>query len=91
MPSRLRFILCLRTLLGIHFADASVFIVCVMSLAALDIEKLVLDGMVVEPVLEYSTGTIRWAGLIFCIVSLVDDLKAVRSLSSVQLNPEMRE
>jgi hypothetical protein len=30
-----------------------------MSLAALDIEKLVMDGVVVEPVLEYSTGTIR--------------------------------
>ncbi|KAJ3569349.1 hypothetical protein NP233_g5109 [Leucocoprinus birnbaumii] len=43
---------------GVHFADASVFIVCAMSLAALDIDKLVVDGVVVEPVHEYSTGTI---------------------------------
>lgn len=45
--------------LGVHFADASVFILCAISLAALDIEKLVVDGVVIEPVHEYSTGTIR--------------------------------
>ncbi|KXN86289.1 O-methylsterigmatocystin oxidoreductase [Leucoagaricus sp. SymC.cos] len=43
---------------GIHFADALVFIVCAMSLATLDIEKTLVDGRPVEPVLEYSTGTI---------------------------------
>lgn len=45
--------------LGIHFADASVFIMCAMSLAALDVEKQVIDGIAIEPLLEYSTGTIR--------------------------------
>jgi len=48
-------------LLGVHFADASVFILCAIPLAALDIEKLVVDGVTVEPVHEYSTGTIRQA------------------------------
>jgi hypothetical protein len=45
--------------LGIHFADASVFILCAMSLAALDIEKQIINGVAIEPLLEYSTGTIR--------------------------------
>jgi len=53
-------------LLGVHFADASVFILCAISLAALDIEKLVVDGVTVEPVHEYSTGTIRQAITKFC-------------------------
>lgn len=45
--------------LGIHFADASVFILCATSLAALDIETQVVNGVAIEPILEYSTGTIR--------------------------------
>jgi hypothetical protein len=67
VPSRPPFEISLRGHLGIHFADASVFIVCAMSLATLNIEKLVLGGEVVEPVLEYSTGTIRSVWLILYV------------------------
>ncbi|KAI0938473.1 hypothetical protein AcV5_000150 [Taiwanofungus camphoratus] len=43
---------------GMYLADASVFLSCVMSLAAFDISKPVENGQIVEPVIEYSTGTI---------------------------------
>lgn len=44
-----------------HFADASVWITCAMTLAACDISKVVENGTVVEPVVEYTGGTIRYA------------------------------
>jgi cytochrome P450 len=43
---------------GLHLADASVFISCVMTLAVFDISKCVENGIVVEPVNESTTGTI---------------------------------
>ncbi|PPQ79518.1 hypothetical protein CVT25_003400 [Psilocybe cyanescens] len=43
---------------GLHLADASVFISCVMSLAVFDVAKCVENGVVIEPVHENTTGTI---------------------------------
>ncbi|KAF7776140.1 hypothetical protein Agabi119p4_4533 [Agaricus bisporus var. burnettii] len=66
---------------GIHFADASVFILCATSLAALDIETQVVNGVAIEPILEYSTGTISRPKTFQCsikprnpgVASLVED------------------
>ena len=44
---------------GRILADSSIFISCVMSLAVFDITKYSKDGIVVEPVVEQTTGTIR--------------------------------
>ncbi|KAE9404451.1 cytochrome P450 [Gymnopus androsaceus JB14] len=43
---------------GMHLADASVFVSCVMSLAVFDIGKCVENGMVIEPVNDRTSGTI---------------------------------
>ncbi|KAJ7937382.1 cytochrome P450 [Mycena leptocephala] len=43
---------------GMHLADASLFISCVMSLAVFDISKCIENGQVVIPVHENTTGTI---------------------------------
>ncbi|KAF9569422.1 cytochrome P450 [Agrocybe pediades] len=43
---------------GLHLADASIFISCVMSLAVFDVSKCVENGIVVEPVHDNTTGTI---------------------------------
>ena len=45
---------------GLHLADASVFIVCVMALAVFDVSKCIEHGIVIEPVHDYTTGTIRY-------------------------------
>ncbi|KAK7060191.1 hypothetical protein VNI00_000956 [Paramarasmius palmivorus] len=44
---------------GMHLADSSLFISCVMALAVFDISKCVENGVVVEPVNDRTTGTIR--------------------------------
>ena len=47
---------------GLHLAEASMFLSIAMTLAAYDIrKKRDADGNVIEPKLEYSTGTIRSA------------------------------
>ncbi|EMD40455.1 hypothetical protein CERSUDRAFT_80124 [Gelatoporia subvermispora B] len=43
---------------GLYLADTSVFLSCAMSLAAFNISKVVEDGKAIEPVIEYSSGTI---------------------------------
>ncbi|KAH9482477.1 Cytochrome P450 monooxygenase 208 [Psilocybe cubensis] len=43
---------------GLHLADASVFISCVMSLAVFNVSKCVENGVVIEPVHGNTTGTI---------------------------------
>ncbi|OBZ76387.1 O-methylsterigmatocystin oxidoreductase [Grifola frondosa] len=43
---------------GLNLADSSIWLSCAMSLAAFDISKATENGAVVEPSLEYSTGTI---------------------------------
>ncbi|KAI0637904.1 cytochrome P450 [Trametes polyzona] len=43
---------------GLQLADASVFLAVAMSLAVFSIEKAVVDGKVVEPSTEYTTGTV---------------------------------
>ena len=45
--------------LGLHLADASVFISCAMALAVFDITKMVENGQVIVPEVEYTSGTIR--------------------------------
>ncbi|PPQ65600.1 hypothetical protein CVT26_000549 [Gymnopilus dilepis] len=44
--------------LGMHLADASIWISCAMSLAVFDVRKCIEDGQVIEPVHENTTGTI---------------------------------
>ena len=46
-------------IIGRVLADSSLFISCAMSLAVFDISKYSKDGVVVEPVVEQKTGTIR--------------------------------
>lgn len=48
---------------GSHLADASVFISCAMSLAVFDVSKCIENGIVIEPVNERTTGTIRYASI----------------------------
>ncbi|KAI0060603.1 cytochrome P450 [Artomyces pyxidatus] len=43
---------------GVHLADASLFIACAMTLAVFDISKTVENGAVVEPVNDYTSGTL---------------------------------
>ncbi|EMD40089.1 hypothetical protein CERSUDRAFT_45215 [Gelatoporia subvermispora B] len=43
---------------GSNFADASIFMSIVRSLAAFDISKLVVNGRIVEPAQEYSSGVV---------------------------------
>nr|BAK09523.1 cytochrome P450 [Postia placenta] len=43
---------------GMYLADASLFISCAVSLAVFDISKVVRDGKVIEPVIDYTSGTI---------------------------------
>lgn len=45
--------------LGLHLADASVFLSCAMTLATFDISKAIEDGVTIEPSGKYTTGTIR--------------------------------
>ncbi|KAH9938483.1 cytochrome P450 [Fomitopsis serialis] len=43
---------------GSQLAETSLFLICALSLAVFDIAKPIVDGNVVEPSLEYTTGTI---------------------------------
>jgi hypothetical protein len=45
---------------GSHLADASVFITCATTLAVFNISKCVENGVVIEPVHDSTTGTIRY-------------------------------
>jgi hypothetical protein len=47
---------------GRVLADVSIFISCAMSLAVFDISKYMEDGEVIEPVVDQTTGTIRYGG-----------------------------
>ena len=49
---------------GLHLADASVFISCAMSLAVFDISKRVGNGVTIEPIHGNTTGTIRYVIII---------------------------
>lgn len=44
---------------GMHLADASIFIACSMALAVFDIIQVTENGKVLEPKVEYTSGTIR--------------------------------
>ncbi|PSS35616.1 hypothetical protein PHLCEN_2v1439 [Hermanssonia centrifuga] len=46
--------------LGLHLADASVWISCAMSLAVFNVTKAIENGREIEPVVEYTSGTIRY-------------------------------
>lgn len=41
-------------------ADASVFISCAMTLAVFNISKYVEDGRIIEPIVDQTTGIIRY-------------------------------
>ncbi|PCH44802.1 cytochrome P450 [Wolfiporia cocos MD-104 SS10] len=43
---------------GMHLAEATIFLVCAMSLAVFDIAKPVEDGSIVDPDIEYTSGTL---------------------------------
>ncbi|KAH9928066.1 cytochrome P450 [Fomitopsis serialis] len=43
---------------GSQLAETSLFLICATSLAAFEISKPVIDGKVIEPSMEYTTGTI---------------------------------
>ncbi|KZT12902.1 cytochrome P450 [Laetiporus sulphureus 93-53] len=47
-----------RSCPGLQFADASIFVSCAMSLAVFEIFKPVVDGVVVEPTIECTSGVI---------------------------------
>ena len=75
---------------GMYFADASVWITCAMTLAAFDISKVVENGKVIEPVVEYTSGVIRYVLSIPC---MLDDafthgcaISATQNLSNVPLS-----
>lgn len=53
---------------GLNLADASVFISCAMTLAVFDITKAVENGDVVEPEVEYTSGTIRCVNPLYPLV-----------------------
>ena len=42
-----------------HLADATLFASIAMTLAAFNISKAVNNGVIIEPDLEYTSGTIR--------------------------------
>ncbi|PPR02448.1 hypothetical protein CVT24_001997 [Panaeolus cyanescens] len=46
--------------LGSRLADSSIYITCATVLAVFDIKKAIENGTVVEPVHDYTQGTIRW-------------------------------
>ncbi|KAI0072612.1 cytochrome P450 [Panus rudis PR-1116 ss-1] len=43
---------------GLHLADASIWLSCAMTLATYNITKTFEDGQFIEPICEYTTGTI---------------------------------
>lgn len=47
-----------RTCPGSHLADSTLFIMCATALAVFDISKSIVNGVVVEPVHDNTTGTI---------------------------------
>lgn len=54
---------------GFHLADASVYIACATSLAVFNIGKAVEDGIVIEPLHENTSGTIRFVMLLVLSIS----------------------
>jgi len=64
---------------------------CVMTLAVFDVTKTVENGVVIEPVHEYTTGTIRQAFLLDVQGSvLIRNLSATPSLSVAALSRGQR-
>jgi hypothetical protein len=62
---------------GLHLADASIFISCAMSLAVFDISKYIENGVIVEPVHDNTTGTIRY-----------DDVRSRKVPLTLQQSPQ---
>ncbi|THH18030.1 hypothetical protein EW146_g2895 [Bondarzewia mesenterica] len=69
---------------GMHLADASVYISCAMALAVLDITKAVENGVVVEPVNEYTNGTISHPKPFKCSIKPRSE-KASAIITSVEM------
>lgn len=45
---------------GSQLAEMTLFLICAVSLAAFEVSKPVVDGVVIEPSMEYTPGTIRY-------------------------------
>lgn len=69
---------------GLHLADVSVFISCVLSLAVFDITKCVENGIVVEPVHDSTTGTISHPKPFKCSIKPRSE-KAVSLIQAAEL------
>lgn len=69
---------------GLNLADASIFISCAMALALFDITKKVENGVVVEPVNDYTSGTISHPKPFKCSISPRNE-KARTVINSVSL------
>lgn len=57
-----------RTCPGSHLADSTVFIMCATALAVFDVSKYVVNGIVIEPVHENTTGTISHPKPFKCVI-----------------------
>ncbi|PCH44328.1 cytochrome P450 [Wolfiporia cocos MD-104 SS10] len=57
-----------RTCPGAHLAEASIFLMCAMSLAVFDIAKPVGNGVVLEPKIEYTGGTVSHPQSYKCLI-----------------------
>ncbi|TFY80876.1 hypothetical protein EWM64_g3141 [Hericium alpestre] len=69
---------------GIKLADISLWISCAMSLAVFDISKKVLNGRVIEPVVDYQSGTISHPKPFECSIKPRSE-KALELINSVDL------
>ncbi|KAA1465965.1 cytochrome P450 [Dentipellis sp. KUC8613] len=72
---------------GLNLADASVYISCAMALAVFDISKKIENGVVVEPVNDYTSGTISHPKPFKCAIKPRSQ-KAVSLITSVSLSGE---
>ncbi|CCM01202.1 uncharacterized protein FIBRA_03250 [Fibroporia radiculosa] len=58
-----------RVCTGIHLADATLFMACTRTLAIFNLSKPIENGRVIEPVVEYQTGTISHPPLFKCAIT----------------------
>ncbi|KZT68576.1 cytochrome P450 [Daedalea quercina L-15889] len=69
-PRRMIFGFGRRVCPGSQLAEISLFLICAVSLAAFEISKPVVDGKVVEPSMEYTTGSISHPVEFQCSIKL---------------------
>ena len=71
---------------GMYLADATVFIAVAMSLAVFDIRKPVVNGVEVQPNMEFMSGVIRYVALpclrgsfAYCLITVIPRLSIAPS------------